>query len=59
VWLEDLGDGQTEWRGKVEYVPSGEIRYFREWSALGMFLLKMLPKPDDIERSSNQNDRHY
>jgi hypothetical protein len=32
MWLEPLGDGQTEWRGKVQHVPSGESRYFREWT---------------------------
>ncbi len=52
VWLEDLGGGQTEWRGKVDYIPSGEVRYFREWSTLVPVLLEMLPK-DDGEMSDN------
>jgi hypothetical protein len=43
MWLEDLGNGQTEWRGKVEYVPSGEIRYFREWVSIVECLQQMLP----------------
>ncbi len=34
VWLEDLGDGETEWRGQVKHVLSGEVRYFRDWATL-------------------------
>jgi hypothetical protein len=44
VWLEDLGEGQTEWRGEVHHVISGEIRYFRNWPALAGLLEAMLPK---------------
>jgi len=34
VWREDMGDGQWEWRGKVQHVVSGEAFYFREWQEL-------------------------
>jgi hypothetical protein len=34
IWREDMGDGQWEWRGKVQHVGSGEAFYFREWQAL-------------------------
>jgi hypothetical protein len=34
VWCEELGAGQTEWRGEVHDVVSGERRYFRDWPAL-------------------------
>ena len=34
VWQEDMGDGQWEWRGKVQHVLSGEAFYFREWQEL-------------------------
>jgi hypothetical protein len=43
LWAEDLGDGQTEWRGKVERVTSGEAYYFRDWSTLVSLLVTMLP----------------
>jgi hypothetical protein len=50
LWREDLGEGRTEWRGKVQHVLSGEERYFRDWPALNAFLLTMLEdaekKPD-------------
>ena len=29
-----MGEGQWEWRGKVQQVDSGEAFYFREWQAL-------------------------
>jgi hypothetical protein len=38
LWPEDLGGGQIEWRGHAQHVNSGEVRYFREWSALQDFL---------------------
>jgi hypothetical protein len=44
VWREDLGEGQTEWRGEVHSVVSGEVRYFRDWPALVALLQAMLPK---------------
>ncbi len=44
VWLEDLGQGQTEWRGEVQHVISGEARYFRELPMLVALLQAMLPK---------------
>ena len=38
LWVEELGNGQTEWRGQVQHVMSGEKRYFRDWSTLIAFL---------------------
>ena len=46
LWQEDLGDNQTEWRGKVQHVQKGEAFYFREWSMLVAALLKMLSEPE-------------
>ena len=34
LWQEELGNGQTEVRGKVQHVSSGEVRYFRDWPML-------------------------
>lgn len=42
VWQEEMSAGQTEWRGRVQLVSSGEVRYFREWAALAPLLLAML-----------------
>jgi len=43
LWAEDLGDGQIEWRGKLQHVTSGQARYFRDWPVLIALLQKMLP----------------
>lgn len=42
VWREDLGQGRSEWRGKVQHVLSGEVRYFRDWATLIAALQEML-----------------
>ncbi len=42
LWHEHLGGGESEWRGKVEHIPSREARYFREWSGLIAFLQEVL-----------------
>ena len=49
VWLETLEDDETEWRGKVQHVLSGESHYFRKWSALTTHLLSMLQGVEDEE----------
>ena len=51
LWLEELGEGQTEWRGEVHAVVSGERRYFRDWPTLVAFLQAMLPKTGSIHLS--------
>ena len=43
LWWEDLGQGQTELRGIVKLVSSGEEHYFRDWMTLGRLLEGMLP----------------
>ncbi len=44
LWIEDLGSGQTDWRGKVQHVNSGEVGYFRDWPALEHFVEGLLLK---------------
>jgi hypothetical protein len=43
VWLEALGDDQSEWRGQVTYVLTGETHYFRQWAQLQDTLRGCLP----------------
>ena len=47
VWAERLSEGQAEWRGKIQYIPGSEARYFRDWSTLVALLLEMLPRLED------------
>ena len=44
VWPEALGDGQSEWRGQVRYVLTGEAYYFRGWEQLQEMLRRWLPE---------------
>ena len=49
MWREELDEGRVEWRGKVQHVASGEVRYFRDWPALIAYLQEMLnARPDQI-----------
>jgi hypothetical protein len=43
VWPESVGDDRVEWRGKVQYVTSGEALFFRDWHSLVEFLEGTLP----------------
>ncbi|MCC7357834.1 MAG: ester cyclase [Anaerolineales bacterium] len=45
IWNEDLGDGKTEWRGKVQSANSREARYFRDEGLLFAFLREQLADP--------------
>ncbi len=47
LWLEELGDGQAEWRGKVQNVENGEEHYFRQWAVVGRLLRGMVPRVED------------
>ncbi len=42
IWLEDMGESKTEYRGKVQHVLSKEVRYFRGWSMLIMVLHELI-----------------
>jgi hypothetical protein len=53
MWLEDLGNDQTDWRGKVQHVNSGEVRYFREWVTLETFVDQLLHNTDSDEKSAH------
>ena len=54
LWLEDLGSGQTDWRGKVQHVNSGEARYFRDWQTLEAFMEGLLRRIDTEGAHSNE-----
>ena len=42
LWLEVIDDHQVEVRGQVQYVLSGETRYFRDWATLVAWLDTMV-----------------
>lgn len=52
VWLEDPGNGKTEWRGQVKHVMSGEVRYFQEWTNLVTILRDMLATREEATKDT-------
>jgi hypothetical protein len=52
LWAEELGDGQTEWRGQVQHVLSGQTRYFRDWPTLVECVAAMLARLESNEESA-------
>ncbi len=46
LWQEELDAGQTEWRGRLQHVLSGDTHHFREWNALIELLLAMLEEQE-------------
>jgi hypothetical protein len=49
VWREAVGTEQTEVRGKVQLLSTGETRYFREWTALVPLLITMLSEEEEVQ----------
>jgi hypothetical protein len=66
MWQEELGEGRSEWRGKIQHVRSGEVFYFREWSSLVALLEKMLAEiqahaqlgQSDADHIAESEDNH-
>ncbi len=52
LWAEEVSAGQIEWRGKVQHVLSGDVRYVRDWSTLVTLLVAMIPDVTDDDRSA-------
>ena len=46
LWPEELGSGQVDWRGSVQHVNSGEVRYFRSWPTFEAFVDELLRGTD-------------
>lgn len=51
LWREDLGAGETEWRGQVQHVLSGEAHYFRAWRELETHLMTMALKREQASEA--------
>ena len=45
LWLENLGEGRTEWRGKAQCIADGETRYFNTWQMLADFMIEKSTPP--------------
>lgn len=38
IWPEEVGKDGPEWRGRVQHIPTGASRYFRDWETLTCFI---------------------
>lgn len=47
VWTEQIDETQTEYRGQVQHVLSGEIRHFRDWQTLNSFLANRMEEEQE------------
>lgn len=56
LWLEDLGDGHTEWRGRAQDVVSGQVKFFHGWERLTTTILEMLTNPKCETRDASGVD---
>jgi hypothetical protein len=57
LWVETVGAGQVEWRGRLQHVLSGEVRYFRDWPSLIAQIEKLLAlHQDDSESGGAVNE---
>ncbi len=55
VWMEDVGNGRTEYRGTLKHILSGETHHFRNWLTLtqlietSMTTVQKLKQTDEID----------
>lgn len=56
MWPEDLGGGQTDWRGSVQHVNSGEVRYFRDWPTLEAFVEGQIHTYDEARPGTGEDE---
>jgi hypothetical protein len=48
VWSEEVGAQQREWRGRIQHISSGEVRYVRGLSALAATLSELLSAQEPL-----------
>jgi hypothetical protein len=48
LWRAPLGEHLAEWRGSVNYITTGETRYFHAWPALLAHLQALLGLVPDL-----------
>ncbi len=54
VWPEEIEEGRTEWRGKIQWVVGGDTLYFRDWEVMMSFLLRTLQAAQPATGEDNQ-----
>ncbi len=44
LWRASAAPGKAEWRGRLQFIATGQVHYFRDWEALVIHLREMLPE---------------
>jgi hypothetical protein len=52
LWRESLDQQQTEWRGRITRIETGEVRFFHNSATLYRVLLLMLPDAQEENGTS-------
>jgi hypothetical protein len=55
LWLEVMGPQQSEWRGEIKNLTTGEARYFRRWEEMADIVRSMLADRGTPYHASNQD----
>lgn len=58
VWLEEVGDSRTEFRGTLKHVLSGETHHFRDWATLVQLIESLVTTKQTDQWGKTNRDRH-
>lgn len=42
IWVTDQKDANLEWRGRIQHIQSGEVRYCQSWDAFTTYVEEVL-----------------
>ena len=59
IWMEDLGAGQLDWRGRIQHINSGEALFFRDWKTLICFIKNMVLGRGNPEDNNQQKGEGF
>jgi len=48
IWVTNQKDDSLEWRGRIQHIQSGEVRYCRNWDAFIAYVEEVLRNPYGI-----------
>lgn len=47
IWITDQKDAALEWRGRIQHIQSGEVRYCRNWDTFTAYVEEVLRSSSD------------
>ena len=56
LWHEQVGHDQSEWRGEIKNLSTGEMRYFRRWDEIAALARRMIGVHDTTSRTLPAED---